>query len=282
MVMPYSDLIKFAILQLKKAKIDNAANEARWIVESASGKDFRIPGQIEGEAEDAVCKQVVAMLSRRVSGEPLQYILGEWEFFGLTFKVGEGVLIPRQDTETLVETAISVSDSIFKPRILDLCSGSGCIPIALESMVPNAVIYALEYSEKAYSYLLENIKLNNSSVTPYRLDALDEKSLSVFGTLDIITANPPYLTKDEMMNLDRSVMHEPPEALYGGSDGLCFYRALTGMWKHALRENGALIYEVGYTQANDVAKIMLENGFSNIKIVKDLAGKDRVVCGIRF
>lgn len=282
MVMAYADLVYFAINQLSKRKIDNAANEGRWIVEAATGRDFRIPSAIEGDADEETCKLVVNMLSRRVAGEPLQYILGEWEFFGLPFKVGEGVLVPRQDTETLVETAIRICEGIFKPKILDLCSGSGCVPIAIESMLPNAELYAIEYSDKAFSYLKENIKLNGSNLKAFCTDALDESLIENFPKLDMITANPPYLTKQEMLNRDKSVLYEPPEALYGGNDGLCFYRALTRIWKNALKENGALVYEIGYAQADAVAKILLDNGFSNIKIVKDLAGKDRVVCGILF
>lgn len=282
MVMAVADLIKFATMQLKKAEIENARNEARWIVEKVMDIDLRIPGNMEKDVDLEISNSVVKMLARRVGGEPLQYILGEWEFFGLTFMVGEGVLIPRQDTEVLVETAIRLAEGIFKPRIIDLCSGSGCIPIAVESMVPNAVIYAVENSEQAFRYLQENIKLNNSSVKAFCYDALDEEKVKSFGEVDIITANPPYLTRYDMENLDSSVIHEPPEALYGGKDGLCFYRALTAIWKNVLRENGAIIYEVGEHQASEVAKIMLDNGFSNLKIIKDLCGKERVVTGIKF
>lgn len=216
---------------------------------------------------------------RRVNGEPLQYLLGEWEFFGMNFYVGKGVLIPRQDTEVLVETVIESAKHSESPRIIDLCSGSGCIACAVAENVKNATVYALENSERAIGYLQKNIVLNNVDVEVIEADVLNEGNAERFGKFDIIVCNPPYLTADDMKKLQKEVTFEPESALFGGEDGLRFYREITRIWKNCLDAGGILAYEIGMGQEKDVEKIMIENGFVNIEFIKDLPGIIRVVKG---
>lgn len=216
---------------------------------------------------------------RRITGEPLQYLLGEWEFFGLPFYVGKGVLIPRQDTETLAETVIDAAGKLDAPKIIDLCSGSGCIACAVAANVKNAKVYALEKSERAIGYLNRNIKLNNADVTVIEADVLSKSAAKNPGGFDIIACNPPYLTAEDMSALQKEVSFEPEEALFGGRDGLKFYREITHIWNGALNSGGVLAYEIGMGQEENVKKIMLENGFVNIEFIRDVPGVIRVVKG---
>lgn len=216
---------------------------------------------------------------RRITGEPLQYLLGEWEFFGLPFYVGKGVLIPRQDTETLAETVIDAAGKLDAPKIIDLCSGSGCIACAVAANVKNAKVYALEKSERAIGYLNRNIKLNNADVTVIEADVLSKRAAKNPGGFDIIACNPPYLTAEDMSALQKEVSFEPEEALFGGRDGLKFYREITHIWNGALNSGGVLAYEIGMGQEENVKKIMLENGFVNIEFIRDVPGVIRVVKG---
>jgi release factor glutamine methyltransferase len=220
------------------------------------------------------------MAQRRIDGFPLQYILGKWEFYGLTFKVGEGVLIPRQDTETLVDYVLTMFKNDDTLKIADLCSGTGCIPIAIEKRLTNAEVHAIELSTIAHSFLVENIALNSSKVIPHLGDVLEPSTAEEFNSLDLITANPPYLTINDMEHLQKEVSFEPKLSLFGGNDGLDYYRNICKVWKSSLKVGGMIVFEIGQNQENDVSKIMLENGFSDIAIIPDLCGVNRVVSGI--
>jgi len=267
--------------RFKNAGIENYTFESRCIVESALNVSHAAllanPDKpVAGEDEALIC----TMANRRLEGYPLQYIIGKWEFFGLPFFVGEGVLIPRQDTETLVECVLNDAANLTRPHILDLCSGSGCIPVALDKHLKNADISAVEYSDAAADYLKMNISLNNSSVKVYKGDVLDPDYFLNFSGLDIITSNPPYLTDEDMANLQKEVAYEPEMALAGGSDGLLFYKVITAFWKHCLKPGGRLYYEIGIHQENDVSEILSENGFTNVQTYPDLCGVIRVVSGV--
>lgn len=222
---------------------------------------------------------ILEMVERRISGIPLQYILGEWEFWGLPIKVGEGVLIPRPDTETLVEDIIGIvrKTGMRSPKIADLCSGSGCIALALKSEIPSAEVYAVELSEKALSYLRQNIELNRSDINIIMGDVLSTKTAEMLTELDIIASNPPYLTAQDMDELQVEVQKEPETALFGGNDGLDFYRAMTPLWRKSLKDGGYLCYEFGMGQEKDIEKILRENGFTDIKFSRDGGGIIRTV-----
>ena len=214
-------------------------------------------------------------VSRVECGEPLAYVLGEWYFYGLTFKVDENCLIPRPDTEHIVEKAISLlpRNGVFA----DLCTGSGCIAISVIKNRPDLTCVGYDISGGALEKARENASLNGVSVDFRQADilslALDEKSL------DAIVSNPPYIPSEVIPTLD-TVQKEPVTALDGGRDGLDFYRNIVSRFKNALKDGGAFIFEIGYDQAADVRDIADENGF-NCEITKDYGGNDRVAFLVR-
>ena len=225
------------------------------------------------------------LLTRRLSGEPLAYIIGEWDFYGLTLTVTRDVLIPRADTETVVEHALEkLGETGFiapgeNAKILDLCCGSGCIGIAMLSEHPHSIGILADLSKPALKVAAQNIKAHDlsSRAVVMEMDALEPPPEGMHG-LDMIVSNPPYITADEMAYLDVSVSgFEPEMALYGGSDGLNFYRSITANYAKTLKPGGYLIFEVGYEQASAVRSILEQNGFTDIETVCDLAENERVV-----
>ena len=265
---------------LEDANIEDFSFEAGIICEEIFGRSFKTDlmlGKLNRKATQAERKKAEEMAKRRVSGEPLQYILGEWEFYGLNFKVGKGVLIPRQDTEILVETALRLLKGNEAPKILDLCSGSGCIPITLQTKLPKSEVFAVEYYQEAFEYLQKNIWLHKSNVNAVLADALSGETAEKFTELDIITCNPPYLTESDMHSLQKEVEFEPATALYGDTDGLKYYRIISSVYKTCLKAGGYLAFEIGSTQGEEVAKILSDLGYKNAEIISDYAGLQRVV-----
>ncbi len=215
-------------------------------------------------------------LARRKKGEPLQYILGKWEFYKGEFYVGKGVLIPRQDTETLVEVATQFLKTKENPKVIDLCSGSGCVAISIATDCPTAEIIAAEKYKKAYKFLEKNIKHNKTNnVTPMLLD-ITKKPL---GQYDLIVSNPPYITQKDMQTLSKEVKKEPKTALFGGEDGLYFYRVIAEKWIPCLKKGGKLAVEIGIGQDQEVIEIFKKAGLTNAEAQKDLCGVQRVVFG---
>ncbi|MCH5348411.1 MAG: peptide chain release factor N(5)-glutamine methyltransferase [Oscillospiraceae bacterium] len=243
------------------------------------------------EVPEPDADRLMAAAEKRCSGIPLQYILGKWEFFGRTFFVGEGVLIPRPDTEVLVEKVIEHFQKAgnLSPEICDLCSGSGCIAITIKKELPKAVVHAVELSSDAMPYLIKNIRHNGADVKIIKGDVLDGRIIENFADpddfgefrkIDAVIANPPYLTDKEMTELSREVKHEPELALRGGADGLKFYRAISALWKEILAPGGLMAFEIGFEQGAAVKDILEKSGYSNVNIYKDYAGNDRVVTGV--
>lgn len=266
----------------KISGIENYSQEAFYIIEKATGiKKHELPIKEKMPADQSLIDEVNSLVVRRKSGEPLQYILGEWEFYSLNFKVGEGVLIPRQDTETLVDFALEELKGKSEPVVADLCSGSGCIAISIEKNCENSKVFAVELSDMAIPYLQININENDSSVKIIKGNVCDEKILNNLPQLDMIVSNPPYLTAEDMKSLQKEVTYEPCMALDGGEDGLHFYRAITSLWKDKLKENGVLAFECGINQHNQIKEILEENGFKNICFKEDLCGIIRVVAGYK-
>ena len=216
------------------------------------------------------------IINRRLKGEPLQYILGKWSFYKGEFLVGEGVLIPRQDTETLVETAVEFLKEKQNPKVIDLCSGSGCVAISIATEYHGAEVIACEKYENAYSFLKKNITLNKTqNVKPLLLDITEE----TLGKADLIVSNPPYITKEDMETLSVEVKREPKTALYGGEDGLYFYRVIAEKWTPCLNKGGMLALEIGIGQEESVKELLRKAGLKNIGTKKDLCGIQRVVFG---
>ncbi len=214
---------------------------------------------------------------RILSGEPLQYVVGLTEFMSLKFRVCEGVLIPRPDTETLVEKAIEVIGE--KPlSVLDIGTGSGCVAISITSYCKNSNVTSVDISEKALEIAHGNAKLNRVNIKFKKCDIMTEMPK---GTFDVIVSNPPYIPTDIIDGLDVNVRDfEPRLALDGGGDGLDFYRRITKIAPSLLNAGGTLLYEVGHDQAEDVKAIM-ENNFKDIEIIKDLCGIERIIYGTK-
>lgn len=254
--------------------------EAGVILEEAVGRDWRLR-ELRGELllTDVQKEKIAEMLRRRLLGEPLQYIVGEWEFCGLSFKVGKGVLIPRQDTETLVDEALRLIEGVRAPTVVDLCSGTGCVAAAVKHSRPDACVAAIELYPEAYGILCENAE--RYGIKAVLGDVLSAQTAEMFSGLDLITANPPYLTKDDMGGLSREVRYEPEMALFGGDDGLKFYRIIPAMWRESLRTGGAIAFEIGLGQEKEVIDVLKREGY-RAETAEDLTRRIRVVTGVKI
>ena len=276
------DLQREMMYKLADIGVENTRFEMEQLLEKAGLSRLRLLTDPSGNVPEKVERAALEMLGRRVSGYPLQYILGEWEFFGLPFEVGEGVLIPRQDTEALVERVrdILLERAPEERYTADLCAGSGCIGIALAKLC-GARVKCIELSEAAFGYLKQNITLNGveDRVTAVLADVLDESSAD--GEFDLIVSNPPYLDDTDMKNLQSEVAHEPKMALYGGADGLEFYRKMIAVWTKRLKRGGAFAVEIGMGQERGVIEIFAKNGI-RADCIKDMRGIYRVVYGVKF
>lgn len=258
--------------------IENADFEAKELFCKAFGKE-PVYFDVSSEADEEKCRLLDSMIKRRISGEPLQYILEEWEFYSLPIKVGEGVLIPRQDTEALVDTALKMYRGRQNLTVIDLCSGSGCIGLALEKNLDLKELILVEKSENAINYLKQNVSLNNSKALILVGDVLTGSVINKLPMADLIVSNPPYLTSYDMKNLQKEVEFEPETALFGGDDGLDFYREISRLYKERLNTGGCLMFEVGINQDWEVSDILISNGYKNVRAKKDLCGVNRVVIG---
>lgn len=260
---------------LRTAGIDGFGFDAKCIMEEAFGSPLPvILMDPDAKSDSSAAKRSIEMSELRAKGIPLQYIIGQWEFFGYPFKIGDGVLIPRPDTETLVEQILDIccENKLSSPKIADLCSGSGCIAVTLKKELPQAQVFAVELSEIPCGYIRENMKLNNADIQLVRGDVLSPETAGMIGGLDIIVSNPPYLTAQDMTELQTEVAHEPELALFGGNDGLDFYRQITPLWKNSLKKGGFIAYEFGLDQHDRVREILENNEFENIKFRRDSAG----------
>lgn len=226
-------------------------------------------------------QKVQEMVERYVAGEPLAYILGQWNFYGLNLTVTPAVLIPRDDTEAVTSLAIGKVRLLphQNPRILDLCAGSGCIGLAIAHKVKDARVTLGELSPEAIRIAKKNIQDNHLSgrVSCIELDALKEPP-KFLGKYDMIVSNPPYITAQQMEELQPSVRdYEPGMALYGGEDGLDFYRAIAKNYKDLLRPGGCICFEFGMGQEADVCRILMENGYQLLKLERDSGERARAV-----
>lgn len=271
------DLLREMICGLSDIGVENAGFEASQLIELAGISRMKIITEPDGTVPENIERSARQYLERRISGEPLQYILGEWEFYGLTFKVGEGVLIPRQDTELLVDLAKEFLENQPEgARVLDLCAGSGCIGISLAKLCEAETVLVEKYPE-AFSYLQKNIELNGVQA---RCKAVLGDCFEEYGEFDVIVSNPPYLTSRDMEELQREVVFEPKTALYGGADGLDYYRGLLKAHAKNVRKNGLFAVEIGMGEEKAVMEIFRENGLEP-SCAKDLRGIYRVVYGIK-
>ena len=282
MAITYNNLYLDIRQQLRKAGIEAATLEARELVCFGTGKsreDLARDGGLYASPE--LERQVRSLVDRHLAGEPVAYLIGEWEFYGLSLDISPDVLIPRPDTEVLAGQAIEYIQTLGECRVLDLCAGSGCIGLAVASQAPQARVVLGEYSDAALKICRQNIRRNGLSgrVVPMQADAREKPERSL-GEFQCIVSNPPYIPRADIETLDASVRdYEPHLALDGGEDGLDFYQTISGKWKDALAPGGRLYFEVGIGQADSVLRIMRAQGFGDIQIVKDLHDIPRVVFG---
>lgn len=226
-------------------------------------------------------KDFEEMIKKREQKIPAQYILGECEFMNINFKVESGVLIPRADTEILVETILDYGKRHAINKIIDVGTGSGCIPISLGKFGIKE-LWAIDISDTALRVAAENAKNNNVNINFIKSDLFKEISDSFEGFFDAVVSNPPYIETGVIPSLMEEVKnHEPFSALDGGEDGLDFYRAIVKDGKRFLKEKGWMFFEIGFNQGEAVSFLLREEGFINIEIIKDLAGMDRVVLGMK-
>ena len=216
---------------------------------------------------------------RRAAREPLQYLLGEWDFMDFTLKVGRGVLCPRADSEVVCETAIELLKDSEAPVVYDLCAGTGCLGLGIARAVPSAKVTCVELSHDAWPYLTANVA--GTGVQAVQDDVLTYYNRLPSGGADLIISNPPYLTAEEMAHLMPETAKEPAMALEAGEDGLVFYRALAQHYKNALCPGGALVLEIGWQQREAVTALLAENGWAEIRCIQDFGGNDRCVTARR-
>ena len=280
MSITYNDLYLDTRNRLRAAGVDSAQLEARELVCFALDKTkeqlLRDRGLYVTSAQEG---QVEELIRRRLAGEPVAYLIGEWEFYGIPLDISRDVLVPRSDTEVLASLAIDLlKEAAEGARLLDLCAGSG---LAAAVHAPQSRVVLADWSEGALRICRQNVRRNglNARVTCVRADAREAAPPALWD-FDVIACNPPYIPSGDIGGLDADVKdYEPRMALDGGPDGLDFYRAIAGKWQSALRLGGTLLFEVGMGQAPAVEDILAQNGFTGINTYPDTRGIWRVVEG---
>ena len=281
--MTVGSAFAMTVQRLRETGADPSGYEARLMFEGLFGmtrlsmtdeRDRELSADEEGSLSAAV--------ERRCAGEPLQYILGKWEFMDREYFVGPGVLIPRDDTEVCVRTCIDDLKKRRSPRVLELCSGTGIIAVTIAKQAEGCAVYAVEKEAAAFEYLKKNIAYHGA-----------DNVRAVFGDIflccdefedesfDALVSNPPYIETDVIPALMREVHYEPETALDGGADGLDFYRCIAERWSVKLRRGGSITLEIGETQAQAVTELLEANGLENIIVIKDIQELDRVIYGTR-
>jgi release factor glutamine methyltransferase len=261
--------------------------EARLIISHASGnsREQLLSRSKFYITDPDILKAIDDMVQRRLEGEPVAYLVGEWEFYGLPIYVNRDVLIPRVDTEVLAEMAIKLMKKRSgHTRLLDLCTGSGCVGLAIAATVPDCRVALADNSERAIAVCKSNMIKNNISrnVTPIVLNAL-ESPPALLGTFDAIVCNPPYIPTGDISKLDKSVSkYEPVSALDGGEDGLDFFRAIASRWMDVLNKGGHILFECGFGQAQSVCKILEDSGYKEIITHLDTQRIERVIQATRI
>ena len=280
MVKKYSQLYLEARRSFMEQEDQQSASLlARNLLCFVSGKSQeQILADREKYACEAVCEAMEAAVARILAGEPLAYVLGEWEFYGMSLYVDKNVLIPRDDTVAV--TQLAIKKGLFleqEPRILDLCTGSGCIGLAIAHRVKDAKVTLADISKDALAVARKNVGRQKLAgrVTCVQVDALAEPS-AFMGKFDLIVSNPPYITTREMEELDDSVKnYEPHLALHGGSDGLDFYRAIAKNYTKVLKPGGYICFEYDPAQADDVCALLEKNGYTVLERAKDYNDRER-------
>ncbi len=267
--------------RLAASGVDSPMYEVRLMFETFFGMTrLRLTDERERQLSEKEEACLISAVERRCKGEPIQYILGKWEFMDREYFVGAGVLIPRDDTEVCVRTCLDDLKKRQSPRVLELCAGTGIIAVTLAKQIPDCTVTAIEKEPAAFEYLKKNIAYHGA-------DNVKALSGDIFlccddfedGSFDAIVSNPPYIETGALPALQREVQFEPETALDGGADGLDFYRCIAGKWGRKLRSGGSMTLEIGEDQARAVTELLVKNGFRNVVTVKDIQELDRVIFG---
>lgn len=266
--------------KLEKFGIEDYVFEAKQIIKHITGLNAAaILANYNRELSQFQQNNLTALIHQREVRYPLQYIFGEWDFYGRPYHVGPGVLVPRADTETLIDAGLEYLKEKEKPMILDLCAGSGCIGITFAREREDSLVFMVEKYDEAINYLEKNVYKNDApNAQILKGDIFD--SCGADGKYDLIVSNPPYISDDEWKEISPETHFEPETALKAQDGGLEFYKAITENYKNSLKNGGMLLFEVGYKQAEKVACIMKNAGFKDIKFTKDMSGINRAVSGI--
>jgi release factor glutamine methyltransferase len=269
--MKFGELLKFGQERLRKNNIDT--KEARLILAFVLNVSLEklITYKKEVEIESEISERYLSLIDKRISGVPYAYLTNNKEFMGLNFYVDENVLIPRPDTEILVQCVIDLK----KKNILDMCTGSGCIAISIAKNLKDTKVYAADISEKVIEIAKKNAK-NNSVDIKFIVSNLFE---NVDKKFDVIVSNPPYIKTSVITELEKEVQNEPIIALDGGSDGLVFYRKIISEAKEYLNDNGYLALEIGFDQKDEVYNLLAQYNYKDIKVLKDFGENYRVLYG---
>lgn len=264
--------------QLASVGIEDYVFESKQIIKHITGyTNAQILTKYTQPLTEFQMNNLTAIIKQRLIRYPLQYIIGRWNFFGREYFVGPGVLIPRSDTETLIDVCLETLKDKKDIKVLDLCAGTGCIGITIKGEVSDAKVTLVEKYDEALSYAQKNAEHNKVDVKIVKGDVL--KTEGADGEYDLIVSNPPYIDDEDMESLQPEVTFEPVTALSGGSDGLVFYRHIAKAYKSHLKNGGVLVLEVGINQAESVAEIMKQQGFANVQKRADYNDVDRVVFG---
>ena len=281
MAITYNDLFLDIRRELKQGGVIDTTLEARELTcfgVNKTREELTRDGRLYAPPE--LERRVRELTARHLAGEPVAYLIGEWEFYGLPLDISKEVLIPRPDTEVLVDQALPYVQSLGNCRVLDLCAGSGCIGLSAALAVPQAQVTLVDCSEQALAVARRNAALYGLSQPRVTITAGDAlRPNSIHDIFTIIVSNPPYITAQEMTALDRSVdAYEPHLALYGGADGLDFYRAMAQRPAFSLASGGLLFAECGWKQGEQAAQLFRQAGWKNVHLREDLAGIPRIIC----
>lgn len=277
--MKIIDGFNLTLKKLTEAGAESPAFDVSELMSFVLGVPYSPALDKQQDMKDEDITLLLELTERRINGEPLQYILGQWEFYGFPFKVGKGVLIPRDDTEVALRASMPHLDKTENPKILDLCAGSGTLAVTLKKLYPSAEVTAVELSEDAFFYLKENSKLNSADINLVNGDIFKVYENFSDNYFDLIISNPPYLTTAELDNMQKELYFEPALALDGGSDGCDFYRRIIPLYTKKLKSGGQLIFELDGAQAEYTAELLKEANYGEIEILDDLGGIHRAIKG---
>ena len=266
--MVIRNLYKQMLGIISKNPESDAVFEANQLIEFVTGKK-RID-IMQDEADEETAEKLLGYAQMRKNGYPLQYIIGVWQFFDMELYVGEGVLVPRQDTETVCEAVFEAVKTMENPVVMDLCSGSGCIALSVKKYCPDAKVTAVEKSDEAFKYLEKNIAKTNLKIDAVKADIFEFYKNIADESLDVIVSNPPYIDPAVKPDLQKEVSHEPAMALFAEDKGLLFYKFIAAKYYKKLKKGGYLAFEYGFDQQESVRNILLKAGYTPVREIIDL------------